>query len=134
MRKQTLVLASGAAVGLLETGPSAPLVLSAVNNTVGRWATAERFYERAAAGQTMWGGLTAGAWQYIGRQGVLQGTYELFGTIARRSFDARKDVHAPRLCAPDHLADVSRVQAARGHDGHVDGPVLADLSRIRDCG
>lgn len=88
MRKQTLVLASGAAVGLLETGPSAPLVLSAVNNTVGRWATADRFYERVAAGQTMWGGLTAGAWQYIGRQGVLQGTYELFGTIARHHFGA----------------------------------------------
>ena len=95
--EQTLVLASGAAVGVLETGESAPLVLSAVNNTVGRWATAERFYERAAAGQTMWGGLTAGAWQYIGRQGVLQGTYELFGTIARRSFDAAPGREADAL-------------------------------------
>ena len=87
--QQTLVLASGAAVGLIDTGEAAPLVVSAVNNTVGRWATAERFYQRAAAGQTIWGGLTAGAWQYIGRQGVLQGTFELFGAIARRHFGAQ---------------------------------------------
>ena len=86
--RQTLVLASGAAVGIIETGTQAPLVLSAVNNTVGRWSDAERFYARADAGQTMWGGLTAAAWQYIGRQGVLQGTYELFGAIARTHFGA----------------------------------------------
>ena len=94
---QTLVLASGAAVGVLETGESAPLVLSAVNNTVGRWANPERFYERAAAGQTIWGGLTAGAWQYIGRQGVLAGTYELFGTIARVHFGAAPGGEAEAL-------------------------------------
>ncbi len=85
---QTLLLQSGVPVGVLSTGAHAPLVLSAVNNTVGRWATPERFYERAAAGETMWGGLTAAAWQYIGRQGVLQGTYELFGAVARTHFAA----------------------------------------------
>lgn len=83
---QTLVLQSGAAIGLLETGEQAPVVTSAVNNTVGRWSSPERFYERAANGDTMWGGLTAGAWQYIGRQGVLQGTYELLRTIAQQHF------------------------------------------------
>ena len=85
---QTLVLASGAPVGVIPTGEHAPLVVSAVNNTVGRWSDAERFYARAAAGRTMWGGLTAGAWQYIGRQGVLAGTYELFTAIARTDFGA----------------------------------------------
>jgi urocanate hydratase len=74
----TLVLQSGRPVGVLPTGPNAPLVVSAVNNTVGRWQTPQRFWERAAAGDTIWGGLTAAAWQYIGRQGVLQGTYEVF--------------------------------------------------------
>ena len=83
---QTLVLQSGAAVGVLQTSPTAPKVISAVNNTVGRWSDPERFYSRATAGQTMWGGLTAGAWQYIGRQGVLQGTYELLRVIAERHF------------------------------------------------
>ncbi|MDR2565548.1 MAG: urocanate hydratase [Bifidobacteriaceae bacterium] len=84
---QTLILQSGRPVGVIETGPSAPLVLSAVNNTVGEWASAERFYEREAAGQTIWGGLTAAAWQYIGRQGVLQGTYEVFTAVLSRHFD-----------------------------------------------
>lgn len=79
---ETLILQTGAAVGVLPSSTSAPMVLSAVNNTVGRWATTDRFYERAAAGQTIWGGLTAAAWQYIGRQGVLQGTYELLRVIA----------------------------------------------------
>ncbi len=74
----TLVLQSGRPVGVLPTGPGAPLVVSAVNNTVGQWQTPQRFWERAAAGDTIWGGLTAAAWQYIGRQGVLQGTYEVF--------------------------------------------------------
>ncbi|HQA77156.1 MAG TPA: urocanate hydratase [Propionicimonas sp.] len=94
---ETLVLASGAPVGVLSTGTPAPLVLSAVNNTVGRWSDADRFYARAAAGQTMWGGLTAAAWQYIGRQGVLQGTYELFGTIARTHFGAAPGSEADAL-------------------------------------
>jgi urocanate hydratase len=74
----TLVLQSGRPVGVLPTGPNAPLVVSAVNNVVGQWQTPRRFWERAAAGDTIWGGLTAAAWQYIGRQGVLQGTYEVF--------------------------------------------------------
>ena len=74
----TLVLQSGRPVAVLPTGPNAPLVVSAVNNTVGQWQTPQRFWERAAAGDTIWGGLTAAAWQYIGRQGVLQGTYEVF--------------------------------------------------------
>lgn len=95
--RQTLVLQSGAPVGVIETGEQAPLVVSAVNNTVGRWSSPERFYDRAAAGRTMWGGLTAGAWQYIGRQGVLQGTYELFGAIARTHFDAAPGEEAAAL-------------------------------------
>ncbi len=95
--RQTLVLQSGTPVGVIETGEQAPLVVSAVNNTVGRWSTPERFYERAAAGQTMWGGLTAGAWQYIGRQGVLAGTYELFGAIARSHFGAAPGGEAAAL-------------------------------------
>jgi urocanate hydratase len=95
--RDTLVLQSGTPVGVIETGEHAPLVVSAVNNTVGRWSSPERFYERAAAGQTMWGGLTAGAWQYIGRQGVLAGTYELFGTIARTHFGATPGAEADAL-------------------------------------
>jgi urocanate hydratase len=83
---QTLVLQSGRPVGLFRTGPDAPLVVSAVNNMVGSWQTADRFYRLMADGMTMWGGLTAGAWQYIGRQGVLQGTYELLRCVSEEHF------------------------------------------------
>lgn len=83
---QTLVLQSGAAIGVLDTHAGAPMVISAVNNTVGRWSDSDRFYQRMADGQTIWGGLTAAAWQYIGRQGVLQGTYELLRVVAGQHF------------------------------------------------
>ncbi|NKX06286.1 hypothetical protein GS944_01430 [Rhodococcus hoagii] len=35
----------------------------------------------------MYGQMTAGSWIYIGTQGILQGTYETFGAIARKRFD-----------------------------------------------
>ena len=34
----------------------------------------------------MYGQMTAGSWIYIGTQGILQGTYETFGAVARRHF------------------------------------------------
>ena len=51
-----------------------------------QWAKAEIFYELEKKGLICWGGLTAGAWQYIGSQGVLQGTYEIFMRVAERRF------------------------------------------------
>lgn len=83
---QTLILQSGRPVGVLQTHAGAPMVVSAVNNTVGKWATEENFYRRMSTGDTIWGGLTAAAWQYIGRQGVLQGTYELLNAVLARHF------------------------------------------------
>jgi len=54
---------------------------------VGNWATAENFYMLEKQNLICWGGLTAGDWQYIGSQGVIQGTYEIFSRIAERYFD-----------------------------------------------
>src|SRR5258706_10169315 len=34
----------------------------------------------------MFGQMTAGSWIYIGSQGIVQGTYETFGEVARQSF------------------------------------------------
>lgn len=87
---QTLILQSGRPVGVMRTQASAPMVVSAVNNTVGNWATEETFYRRMNEGSTIWGGLTAAAWQYIGRQGVLQGTYELLRAVLLRHFADRR--------------------------------------------
>lgn len=83
---QTLLIQSGKPVGLLKTHADAPLVVMANCNLVGRWATAEIFYDLERKGLICWGGLTAGAWQYIGSQGVIQGTYEIFMRIAERRF------------------------------------------------
>jgi len=83
---QTLVIQSGKPVGLLRTHAKAPLVIMANCNIVGQWAKAEVFYELERKGLICWGGLTAGAWQYIGSQGVIQGTYEIFMRIAERRF------------------------------------------------
>ncbi len=83
---QTLVIQSGKPVGLLKTHAKAPLVIMANCNIVGQWAKAEVFYELEKQGLICWGGLTAGAWQYIGSQGVIQGTYEIFMRIAENRF------------------------------------------------
>ncbi|WP_323121221.1 urocanate hydratase [Burkholderia alba] len=84
---QTLVVQSGKPVGLLRTHAQAPLVIMANCNIVGQWAKAEHFYEWEKRNLICWGGLTAGDWQYIGSQGVIQGTYEIFSRIAERHFD-----------------------------------------------
>ncbi|MBW6422136.1 urocanate hydratase [Rhizobium sp. XQZ8] len=83
---QTLIIQSGKPVGLLKTHDKAPLVIMANCNIVGQWAKAEYFYELQEKGLICWGGLTAGAWQYIGSQGVIQGTYEIFMRIAEKRF------------------------------------------------
>jgi urocanate hydratase len=83
---QTLLIQSGKPIGLIRTHPQAPLVIMANCNIVGQWATSEYFYELQEKGLICWGGLTAGAWQYIGSQGVIQGTYEIFMRIAEKRF------------------------------------------------
>jgi urocanate hydratase len=83
---QTLVVQSGKPVGVFPTHPFAPAVVMATGILVGRASTPERFYELEDRGLTIWGGLTAAAWQFIGAQGVIQGTYETFAAVARAHF------------------------------------------------
>ncbi|HZY12055.1 MAG TPA: urocanate hydratase [Beijerinckiaceae bacterium] len=82
----TLIVQSGKPIGLVRTHVDAPVVIMANCNIVGRWAKPEVFYELQSKGLICWGGLTAGDWQYIGSQGVIQGTYEIFMRIAARYF------------------------------------------------
>jgi urocanate hydratase len=81
---ETLLVQSGRPVGVMPTHPEAPLVLMANCSLVGRWAREDVYYELERRGLICWGGLTAGDWQYIGSQGVIQGTYEIFARIAER--------------------------------------------------
>lgn len=83
---QTLLVQSGKPIGVLHTHANAPLVIMANCNMVGQWAKAENFYRWEKENLICWGGLTAGDWQYIGSQGVIQGTYEIFSRIAERHF------------------------------------------------
>ncbi len=83
---ETLLVQSGKPIGVIRTHPKAPVVIMANCNIVGHWATAETFYQLAEKNLICWGGLTAGDWQYIGSQGVIQGTYEIFMRIAARHF------------------------------------------------
>ena len=83
---ETLLVQSGKPVGIFRTHPGAPRVLIANSNLVGRWATWEKFRELERAGLIMYGQMTAGSWIYIGSQGILQGTFETFGAVARAHF------------------------------------------------
>ncbi|HSJ06297.1 MAG TPA: urocanate hydratase [Longimicrobiales bacterium] len=83
---ETLLVQSGKPVAVFRTHPWAPRVLIANSNLVGDWATWERFRELERAGLMMYGQMTAGSWIYIGTQGILQGTYETFGAVARQHF------------------------------------------------
>jgi len=83
---ETMLVQSGKPVGVFRTHRDAPRVLIANANLVGRWATWEHFRELERAGLIMFGQMTAGSWIYIGTQGILQGTYETFGSVATRHF------------------------------------------------
>jgi urocanate hydratase len=83
---ETLLVQSGKPVAVFRTHPGAPRVLIANSNLVPRWATWETFRELERLGLTMYGQMTAGSWIYIGTQGILQGTYETFGAVAREHF------------------------------------------------
>ncbi|MGH3641021.1 MAG: urocanate hydratase [Mycobacterium sp.] len=83
---ETMLVQSGKPVGVFRTNVWAPRVLIANSNLVGDWANWEQFRKLEAEGLTMYGQMTAGSWIYIGTQGILQGTYETFGAIARKRF------------------------------------------------
>jgi urocanate hydratase len=83
---ETLLIQSGKPVAVFRTHVGAPRVLIANSNLVGDWATWSKFRELERAGLTMYGQMTAGSWIYIGTQGILQGTYETFGAVAREHF------------------------------------------------
>jgi urocanate hydratase len=81
---ETLLVQSGKPVAIFRTHLDAPRVLIANSNLVPFWATQEHFDKLVAEGLMMYGQMTAGSWIYIGTQGILQGTYETLGSLARQ--------------------------------------------------
>jgi urocanate hydratase len=84
---ETMLVQSGKPVGVLRSHKHAPRVLLANSNLVGRWATWEHFRELDAKGLMMYGQMTAGSWIYIGSQGIVQGTYETYLSLANKHFN-----------------------------------------------
>ena len=83
---ETLLVQSGKPVGVLRSHKDALRVIIANSNLVGRWATWEHFRELEAKGLMMYGQMTAGSWIYIGSQGIVQGTYETYLSLANKHY------------------------------------------------
>jgi urocanate hydratase len=83
---ETLLVQSGKPVGIFRTHPESPRVLLANSNLVGHWSNWDEFNRLEKMGLTMYGQMTAGSWIYIGSQGIVQGTYETFASLARKHF------------------------------------------------
>jgi urocanate hydratase len=83
---QTFVVQSGKPIGVFPGQATTPLVIMANGNIVGEWSNEENRRKLDDKGLTIMPGMTAGAWQYIGSQGILQGTYETFMAVARSHF------------------------------------------------
>ena len=82
---ETLVMQSGMPVAVFRTHRLAPRVVMATTNFVRpSW---KRFYELQDANLTMFAQYTAAPWEYIGTQGVIQGTFETLRSVATIHFD-----------------------------------------------
>src|ERR1700704_6167957 len=84
---ETLLVQSGKLVGIFRTHDEAPRVLIANSNLVGQWSNYPEFNRLEKLGLTMYGQMTAGSWIYIGSQGIVQGTFETFASLARKHWN-----------------------------------------------
>jgi urocanate hydratase len=82
---QTLVVQSGMPVAIFRTHTLAPRVVMATTNFVRpSW---DKFYELQDANLTIFAQYTAAPWEYIGTQGVIQGTFETLRSVANIHLD-----------------------------------------------
>ncbi len=81
---ETLVVQSGMPVAIFKTHKYAPTVVMATTNIMkADWPT---FYDLQEKNLTIYAQYTASPWEYIGTQGVIQGTFETLGAIADRYY------------------------------------------------
>ncbi|MFS0781291.1 urocanate hydratase [Bacillus sp. 1P06AnD] len=82
---ETLVVQSGMPVAVFKTHKYAPTVVMATTNIMkADWPT---FYDLQDKNLTMYANYTAAPWEYIGTQGVIQGTFETLSAIARLHYN-----------------------------------------------
>jgi urocanate hydratase len=126
---QSLMMQSGRPVGLFPSQDTTPLVLMANGNVVGAWADEENYRALEQMGLTVMPGMTAAAWQYIGSQGILQGTYQTFVTAAQMYFGGSL---AGRLIVTAGCGGMSGAQPLAGQlAGAATLVVEADAARIQ---
>lgn len=83
---ETMVIQSGKPVAVFKTWTNSPRIVMANSNIVPYWSCWEKFNELEKLGLIMYGQMTAGSWCYIGTQGIIQGTYETFASLAKKHF------------------------------------------------
>lgn len=82
---ETLVVQSGMPVAVFKTHKYAPSVVMATTNIMkADWPT---FYDLQDKNLTMFAQYTAAPWEYIGTQGVIEGTFETLSAIAMQKFN-----------------------------------------------
>jgi urocanate hydratase len=125
---ETLLIQSGKPVGIFRTHEYAPRVLIANSNLVGAWANWDHFHELERRGLMMYGQMTAGSWIYIGTQGIVQGTFETFASMADKHFGG--DLHG-KLLVSGGLGGMGGAQPlAATLNGAVFLGIEVDLERI----
>ena len=81
---ETLVVQSGMPAAVFQTHRLAPSVIMANSNMI--QANWPEFNELLEKNLISFASYTAGPWQYIGSQGVIQGTFETLGCVADRHY------------------------------------------------
>ncbi len=82
---ETLVVQSGMPVAVFKTHKYAPVVVMATTNIMkADWPT---FYDLEANNLTIFAQYTAAPWEYIGTQGVIEGTFETLAAVAIKHYN-----------------------------------------------
>ena len=81
---ETLAIQAGMPVAIFKTHRLAPRVVMGNTNVIG--ATWPKFYDLVAKNLTTYSSYTAGPWQYIGSQGVVEGTFETLALVGDEHF------------------------------------------------
>jgi urocanate hydratase len=82
---ETLAVQAGMPVAVFKTHRLAPRVVMGNTNVIK--ADWPMFYKLVEQNLTTFSSYTAGPWQYIGSQGVVEGTFETLGLVADEHFD-----------------------------------------------
>jgi len=82
---ETLVVQSGMPVAVFKTHKYAPVVVMATTNIMrATWPT---FYDLEAKNLTIFAQYTAAPWEYIGTQGVIEGTFETLAAVGIKHYN-----------------------------------------------